>query len=94
MSQAQQRWQQIINEELIKGPWTAEEDQKVQLHPNTAVHCKMDGERKRRSFPLPNDHIRVKKKKKKVLLEDVRFPMEHPIQFHQNKNKHPFIHSR
>ncbi|XP_056913257.1 myb-like protein Q isoform X4 [Takifugu flavidus] len=28
-SKAQQRWQQIINEELIKGPWTAEEDQKV-----------------------------------------------------------------
>lgn len=37
-SQAQQRWQQIINEELIKGPWTAEEDQKVQQ-----THCKMDG---------------------------------------------------
>lgn len=52
VSQAQHRWQPIINEELIKGPWTAEEDQKVQLHPNTAVNSKMDGCRaEEKNFP-------------------------------------------
>lgn len=40
--QTQHRWQQDISEELVKGPWTAEEDQKVQLDPNFAEDCKIE----------------------------------------------------
>lgn len=27
--QCQHRWQKVLNPELVKGPWTKEEDQKV-----------------------------------------------------------------
>lgn len=48
VSQTLHRRQQDIGEELVKGPWTAVEDQKVQLHPNTVEDCKIEAEAERR----------------------------------------------
>uniref|UniRef100_A0A8C5CAU5 V-myb avian myeloblastosis viral oncogene homolog n=1 Tax=Gadus morhua TaxID=8049 RepID=A0A8C5CAU5_GADMO len=36
--QCQHRWQKVLNPELIKGPWTKEEDQRVRTHSSTHLH--------------------------------------------------------
>lgn len=43
--QCQHRWQKVLNPELIKGPWTKEEDQRVRASPE---HLNMKNKNKSR----------------------------------------------
>lgn len=40
--QCQHRWQKVLNPELIKGPWTKEEDQRVRKEPFRKLECPQD----------------------------------------------------
>lgn len=45
--QCQHRWQKVLNPELIKGPWTKEEDQRVR--PSSAAESSRRDQKPQRS---------------------------------------------